>query len=43
MPPSTIVPVEEYLRTIYDPDREYVDGALVERHGGSVDTAVYSF
>jgi len=25
------VPVEEYLRTYYDPDREYVDGQLVER------------
>jgi Uma2 family endonuclease len=34
MPPSTIVPVEEYLRTSYRPDREYVDGALVERHVG---------
>jgi Uma2 family endonuclease len=28
------VPVEEYLRTSYDPDREYVDGQLVERHVG---------
>lgn len=28
------VPVEEYLRTSYDPDREYVDGRLVERHVG---------
>ncbi|MGO9258814.1 MAG: Uma2 family endonuclease [Bryobacteraceae bacterium] len=30
----TSVPVEEYLRTYYDPDREYVDGQLVERHVG---------
>ena len=30
----TSVPVEEYLRTFYDPDREYVDGQLVERHVG---------
>lgn len=30
----TSVPVEEYLRTTYDPDREYVDGQLVERHVG---------
>jgi Uma2 family endonuclease len=30
----TTVPVEEYLRTTYDPDREYVDGELVERHVG---------
>jgi Uma2 family endonuclease len=30
----TAVPVEEYLSTTYDPDREYVDGQLVERHVG---------
>jgi len=34
MATTTIVPVEEYLRTSYDPDMEYVDGALVERHVG---------
>lgn len=28
------VPVEEYLRTTYHPDREYVDGQLVERNVG---------
>jgi len=28
------VPVEEYLSTSYDPDMEYVDGQLVERHVG---------
>jgi Uma2 family endonuclease len=33
----TTVPVEEYLRTTYDPDREYVDGQLVERHVGEHD------
>jgi Uma2 family endonuclease len=33
----TGVPVEEYLRTYYDPDREYVDGQLVERHVGEYD------
>jgi Uma2 family endonuclease len=31
------VPVEEYLRTYYEPDREYVDGQLVERHVGEYD------
>ena len=31
---STAVPVEEYLRTTYEPDMEYVDGQLVERHVG---------
>ena len=30
----TAVPVEEYLRTYYEPDMEYVDGQLVERHVG---------
>jgi Uma2 family endonuclease len=30
----TSVPVEEYLRTYYDPDREYAGGELVERHVG---------
>src|ERR1017187_1219782 len=34
MATTTIVPVEEYLRTSYDPDMEYVDGALVERNAG---------
>ena len=29
-----LVPVEEYLSTTYDPDREYVDGILVERNVG---------
>ena len=31
---STTIPVEEYLRTSYDPDMEYVGGQLVERHVG---------
>jgi Uma2 family endonuclease len=34
------VPVEEYLRTTYDPDREYVDGQLVERHVGEYDHSI---
>jgi Uma2 family endonuclease len=28
------IPVEEYLRSSYDPDMEYVDGRLVERNVG---------
>lgn len=28
------MPVEEYLGTNYDPDAEYVDGELLERHVG---------
>jgi Uma2 family endonuclease len=34
MATSISVPVEEYLRTTYHPDMEYVDGELVERHVG---------
>ena len=34
MATSTSVPVEQYLRTTYHPDMEYVDGELVERHVG---------
>jgi Uma2 family endonuclease len=32
---ETLVSVEEYLNTSYDPDVEYVDGVLVKRHVGS--------
>ncbi len=31
---GTLVSVEEYLNTSYDPDVEYVDGVLVERNVG---------
>ena len=34
MATQTAVPVEEYLRTSYHPDMEYVGGELVERHVG---------
>ena len=34
MASKTLVPVEEYLRTIYHPDREYWDGEIVERNVG---------
>ena len=34
LPNSTLVSVEEYLNTSYDPDVEYVDGVLVERNVG---------
>jgi Uma2 family endonuclease len=37
MATSVIVPVEEYLRTAYEPDTEYVLGHLVERHVGEWD------
>jgi hypothetical protein len=29
-----VVALEEYLRTSYDPDVEFVDGVLVERNVG---------
>jgi len=31
---KTLIPVDEYLNTSYDPDVEYVDGVLVERNVG---------
>src|SRR5512144_2975379 len=34
MSTATVVSVEEYLNTTYDPDMEYVDGVLVERNVG---------
>jgi Uma2 family endonuclease len=34
---ETLVPVEEYLRTSFDPDRDYVDGRTVERNEGEND------
>lgn len=33
----TLVPVEEYLRTTYRPDRDYVDGEVLERNVGERD------
>lgn len=34
MSTGTLISVEEYLNTSYDPDVEYVDGVLVERNVG---------
>jgi Uma2 family endonuclease len=34
MSSSTLIPVSEYLGTIYRPDRHYIDGHLVERNLG---------
>jgi Uma2 family endonuclease len=31
---AVLAPIEEYLETDYSPDREFVDGAVVERHVG---------
>lgn len=37
MAAGTIVTVEEYLNSSYNPDRDYVDGRLVERNVGEWD------
>jgi len=34
---ATLIPVSEYLSTSYDPDCEYVDGALKDRFVGEID------
>lgn len=34
---TTLAAVKEYLSTTYDPDREYVDGRVVERNVGERD------
>ena len=34
MATGTLISVDEYLRTSYSPDKEYVDGILVERNVG---------
>ncbi len=34
MAATTLIPIEEYLRTSYRPDRDYVDGELLERNVG---------
>jgi Uma2 family endonuclease len=34
LPSSPLIPVEEYLNTMYHPDVEFVDGLLVERNVG---------
>ena len=40
MEPATLLSVQEYLGTSFqDGDREYVDGRVVERHGGEIDHA----
>ena len=31
---QTPIPIEEYLRAVYEPDAEFVDGEIVERHLG---------
>ena len=33
--PPTLVSLDEYLNTAYEPDRDFVDGVLLERHAGT--------
>jgi Uma2 family endonuclease len=37
VPISTVVPLSEYLETVYRPDCEYLDGELLERNVGEWD------
>lgn len=37
MKATTLVPLEEYLRTAYSPDCDYVDGEVLERNVGEHD------
>jgi Uma2 family endonuclease len=37
MPVGALISVEEYLRTSYSPDRDYVDGEVLERNLGGLD------
>src|ERR1022692_2911266 len=32
---STLVSLDQYLQSAYEPDREFVDGVLLERHVGT--------
>ena len=34
---GTMVSLEEYLATAYEPDCDFVEGSLEERHGGEWD------
>lgn len=40
---ATLVPIEEYLSTSYDPEPEYVDGRLIERNVGALDHSYLQF
>ena len=33
---ATLVPVETYLRTVYQPDCDYIDGEVLERNMGEI-------
>ncbi len=37
MAANPLIPVDEYLRTIYEPDCDYVDGVVLDRNVGEYD------
>jgi len=37
MQAASLVSLEEYLSTSYDPDCDYVDGAVLERNVGEIE------
>ncbi len=39
MASTTLLPVSSYLAETWHPDREYIDGELLERNAGRVDHA----
>jgi len=41
--PPTLLSIEEYLRTSYHPDADYVDGEIEERHLGEYEHARLQF
>ncbi len=43
MATATQIPLEEYLRTSYEPDAEYVDGEIEERNVGEYDHGTVQF
>jgi len=43
MTPTQRVPLEEYSKTVYEPDVDYVDGVLEERNVGELDHADLQF
>ena len=43
MAATALVSVEEYLSSVYDPDRDYVDGELEDRNVGEKDHAKAQF
>jgi Uma2 family endonuclease len=43
MSTTVTVPISEYLDSVYRPDREYIDGELLERNLGELDHSRFQF